>query len=223
MLHIEEHIPWEFASRHGSLLLCAHNCEDRNLDNDGLSWPCQSLLSNDRFRKTLARMQDGVREYTPYKYYRLASLAEITRKKEHIIEMYCTRCINDMQKLLGREGVIALHHQVLLAMSTGKIPRVDRILRVASERRMSVVAILEMLRKAGRGIYWPKGFEKEEDLQTLLFLRLGGQRVAEIAHCIFGIPVMNSIQGEILTSEVCVSVKRSGDLANGRRDVWQTS
>jgi hypothetical protein len=31
--------------------------------------------------------------------------------------------------------------------------------------------------------------------------------------------VMNSIQGEILTSEVCVSVKRSGDLANGRRDV----
>jgi hypothetical protein len=34
---------------------------------------------------------------------------------------------------------------------------------------------------------------------------------------------MNSIQGEILTSEVCVSVKRSGDLANGRRDVWQTS
>jgi hypothetical protein len=31
--------------------------------------------------------------------------------------------------------------------------------------------------------------------------------------------LMNSIQGEILTSEVCVSVKRSGDLANGRRDV----
>jgi hypothetical protein len=35
--------------------------------------------------------------------------------------------------------------------------------------------------------------------------------------------VMNSIQDEILTSEVCVSVKHSGDLANGRRDVWQTS
>jgi hypothetical protein len=29
--------------------------------------------------------------------------------------------------------------------------------------------------------------------------------------------------GIILTSEVCVSVRRSGDLANGRRDVWQTS
>jgi hypothetical protein len=27
-----------------------------------------------------------------------------------------------------------------------------------------------------------------------------------------GHTVMNSIQGEILTSEVCVSVKRSGDL-----------
>jgi hypothetical protein len=37
------------------------------------------------------------------------------------------------------------------------------------------------------------------------------------------VSLKNSIQGEILTSEVCVSVKGSGDLANGRRDVWQTS
>jgi hypothetical protein len=29
--------------------------------------------------------------------------------------------------------------------------------------------------------------------------------------------------GIILTSEVCVREERSGDLANGRRDVWQTS
>jgi hypothetical protein len=28
--------------------------------------------------------------------------------------------------------------------------------------------------------------------------------------------VMNSIQGEILTSEICVSVKRSGESCNGR-------
>jgi hypothetical protein len=29
--------------------------------------------------------------------------------------------------------------------------------------------------------------------------------------------------GRILTSEVCVREEHSGDLANGRRDVWQTS
>ena len=194
MLHIEEHIPWEFASRRGALLLHARTCEDRRLDKDGLCQPCRSLLSNDRFKKVLARMQEGVHEYTPYKYHGLASLAAIARKKEHTIELYRTRRVNDTRKLLGREGVIALHRQILLAMSTGKIPRVDRILRVASDRRMSVAAILEMVRKAGRGIYQPKGFKEEEDLQTLLFLRLGGQRVAEIAHRMFGIPSPSTVR-----------------------------
>ena len=153
MLHIEEHIPWEFSSHRGALLLHARNCEDRHLDKDGLCRPCQSLLSNDRFKKVLARMQEGVHEYTPYKYHGLASLAAIARKKERTIELYRTRRINDMRKLLGCEGVITLHRQILLAMSTGTIPRVDRILRVASDRRMSVAAILEMVRKAGQGIY----------------------------------------------------------------------
>ena len=67
-------------------------------------------------------------------------------------------------------------------MSTKKIPRLDCVLRVASEQKMSMVAMLELIRKAALGIYRPKGFDEEEDLQTLLFLRLGGQQVAEIAH-----------------------------------------
>ncbi|KAI9430614.1 hypothetical protein H4582DRAFT_1793529, partial [Lactarius indigo] len=51
MLHIEEHTPWKFAFRRGSLLLHAHSCEDRSLDKGGLCRPCRSLLSNDKFRK----------------------------------------------------------------------------------------------------------------------------------------------------------------------------
>ena len=193
MLHIEEHVPWEFSSHHGALLLRARKCEDRHLDKDGLCQPCQSLLSNDRFKKVLARMQEGVHEYTPYKYHGPASLAAIARKKERTIESYRTRRVNDTRKLLRREGVITLHRQILLAMSTGKIPHVDRILQIASDRQMSVAAILEMVKKAGQGIYRPKGFKEEEDLQTLLFLRLGGQRVAEIAHCMFGISAPSTV------------------------------
>ena len=81
MLHIEEHIPWEFSSHCGALLLRTHNCKDRHLDKDGLCRPCQGLLSNDRFKKV-------VHEYIPYKYHGPASLAAITWKKEHTIELY---------------------------------------------------------------------------------------------------------------------------------------
>jgi hypothetical protein len=171
------------------------NCEDRLLDKDGLCKQCRSLLSSDRFRSFLACMQDGVvRENTPYRYHGLASLINITRKKEQTILMFCTRRINDARKLLRHEGVIDLHHQVLFAMSIGNIPRVDCILRVASDRHMSVTAILEMVRKAGQGIYRPKGFKEEEDLQTLLFLHLGGKRVAEMAHHMFGIPAPSTVR-----------------------------
>ncbi|KAH9024681.1 hypothetical protein EDB85DRAFT_1870012 [Lactarius pseudohatsudake] len=194
LLHTEEHTPWEFSSRCSSLLLRARKCEDQNLDENGLCKPCQALLTNERFRKVLGRVQDGVNGHTPYKYHGLASLAEIARKREHTIEMFRLRRINDTKKLVGREGAIGLHRQVLLAMSTGKVPRLDRVLRVASQRNMSLPSILELISKAAQGLYCPKGFNEEEDLQTLLFLRLGGQRVAEIAHRIFGIPSPNTVR-----------------------------
>ena len=75
----------------------------------------------------------------------------------------------------------------------GKIPCVDCILQFALDHHMSVATIQEMVRKAGKGIYRLKWFKEEEDLQTLLFLHLGGQQVAEIAHRMFGIPAPSTI------------------------------
>jgi hypothetical protein len=54
LLHVEEHTPWEFSSHGGSLLLCAHDCKNHNLDKCGLCQPCQTLLSNTKFRNVLA-------------------------------------------------------------------------------------------------------------------------------------------------------------------------
>jgi hypothetical protein len=194
LLHTEEHMPWEFSSHCGSLLLRARTCEDRDLDEHGLCKPCRGLLSNMKFRNILARAEDGVNEYTPFKFHGLTSLAEIARKKERTIDLYRLRRTNDAKKLIGREGTITMHRQVLLAMSSGRIPRLDRVVRVAMDRHMSVAAILDLVRKAGRGLYHPKGFTEDEDLQALLFLRLGGQRVAEIAHRMFGIPSPSTVR-----------------------------
>ncbi|KAH9040244.1 hypothetical protein EDB84DRAFT_1647330 [Lactarius hengduanensis] len=177
LLHVEEHTAWEFSSRSGTLLLHARRCENRNLNERGLF-----------------RIENGVNENTPYKFHGLTNMTEIARKKDRIIDLFRLRRTNDAKKLVGREGTISLHRQVLLAMSSGKIPRLDRVLRVASDRHMSVAAILDLVRKAGCGLYHPKGFDETEDLQTLLFLRLGGQRVADIAHRIFGIPAPSTVR-----------------------------
>ncbi|KAH9013987.1 hypothetical protein EDB85DRAFT_1876665 [Lactarius pseudohatsudake] len=194
LLHVEEHTAWEFSSRSGTLLLHARRCENRNLNERGLCQPCHALLSNTKFRNILVRIENGVNENTPYKFHGLTNMTEIARKKDRIIDLFRLQRTNDAKKLVGREGTISLHRQVLLAMSSGKIPRLDRVLRVASDRHMSVAAILDLVRKAACGLYHPKGFDEKEDLQTLLFLRLGGQRVADIAHRIFGIPAPSTVR-----------------------------
>ena len=109
------------------------------------------------------------------------------------MEVFCLQHINDTKKLVWCEGVILLHCQVLLAMSSKKIPFLDQVLCVASEWKMSMAAMLELIRKAAQGIYCPKGFDEEEDLQMLLFLHLGGQQVAEIVHHIFGLPATATV------------------------------
>ncbi|KAH9983684.1 hypothetical protein BJV77DRAFT_1072684 [Russula vinacea] len=43
-------------------------------------------------------------------------------------------------------------------------------------------SMLKIVKKAAEGTYHPKGSNEENDLQALLFLRLGGARVADIAH-----------------------------------------
>ena len=194
LLQVEEHTPWEFSSDGGSLLLCARNCENRKLDKHRLCQPCQTLQSNTKFKNVLARIENSVNEKVPYKFRGLTDLTEVARRKDRTIDLYHLRRTNDVKKLVGCEGKIGLHRQVLLAMSSGKIPRMDRILRVALDRCMSLAAILDLIRKAAHGLYRPKGFSKEEDLQMLLFLRLGGQRVAEIVHHIFGIPTLSTVR-----------------------------
>jgi hypothetical protein len=37
-----------------------------------------------------------------------------------------------------------------------------------------IYSMLEMVKKAAKGMYHPKGFDEEDDLQVLLFLCLGG-------------------------------------------------
>jgi hypothetical protein len=93
-----------------------------------------------------------------------------------------------LKKLIGKEGVIDMHKQMLLAISSQHIPCVDYVLRVGFRHGTGIETMLELIKKAAEETYHPKGFDEEEDLQALLFLRLGGTRVADTAHHIFGTP-----------------------------------
>src|SRR6266576_4377887 len=61
------------------------------------------------------------------------------------------------------------------------------------KRGASIHVMLETVKRAAAGTYHPKGYDEEDDLQALLFLCLGGARVADIAHHIFGTPSAQTI------------------------------
>jgi len=65
--------------------------------------------------------------------------------------------------------------------------------------------MLGLIKKAAEGTYHPKGFNEEEDLQALLFLRLGSAQVADIAHCIFGTPAVSTIQRRTIIPQITTS------------------
>jgi hypothetical protein len=102
--------------------------------------------------------------------------------------------LNDMRKLAGKEGVIEVHKQMLLALSMQRIPWIDRVLRVDFKNGAGIHTMLDLIKKAAEGTYHPKGFDKEEDLQALLFLHLGGAHIADITHRIFGTPSVSTIR-----------------------------
>ena len=86
-------------------------------------------------------MENGMNENSPYKFHGLTSLAKITRKNDRTINLYCLQHTNDVKKLVGCKGTITLHHQILLTMLSGKIPQLDWVICVASDRHMSIAAM----------------------------------------------------------------------------------
>jgi hypothetical protein len=82
---------------------------------------------------------------------------------------------------------------MLMALSTQHIPRIDHVLHVGFRNGAGIHTMLELVKKAAEGVYHPKSFDEEDDLKALLFLCLGGARIADIAHHVFGTPSVATI------------------------------
>ncbi|KAH9990725.1 hypothetical protein BJV77DRAFT_1060936 [Russula vinacea] len=117
----------------------------------------------------------------------------------------CLHCLNDVRKLVEREGTLDVHKQILLAISSQRIPRIDHVLCVGFRHGAGIHSMLELIKRAAQGTYHLKGFDEEDDLQALLFLRLSGTRVADIAHRIFGTPLVSTIWTHTTVPQIIAS------------------
>jgi len=192
-LHTILPLAWDYSGRCDGFFLISHSCTGV-AGRKGRCKQCDDLGSNEVIRKIVARFTNGIHENATLVYHGIGGLIDIVHRKTQAMESLRLCRLNDVKTLVRKEGVIDLHKQLLLAISLQRIPRIDRVLHAGFHRGARVYTILDLVKKAAEGSYHPKGFDETEDLQALLFLRLGGARVADVAHRIFGTPAASTIR-----------------------------
>ena len=203
-LHTLLSLPWDYSTRREGFFLTSHSCAGK-AEGNGPCCMCACLGQNRYVQNIITRYTDGIHENAPLVYHGIGGLIDVVHRKSSAVDRLRLRRLNDMRKLAGKEGVIEVHKQMLLALSTQRIPRIDRVLRVGFKNGAGIHTMLDLIKKAAEGTYHPKGFDEEEDLQALLFLRLGGARVADIAHRIFGTPSVSTIRSRTTVPQILPS------------------
>ncbi|KAK0493957.1 hypothetical protein EDD18DRAFT_1310464 [Armillaria luteobubalina] len=128
-------------------------------------------------------------------YQSLGGLTDIVHHKDWQINALNLLHLNLEQKLLGHACALGDCKWLVWQIGHGNYTNVDRLVRVALSRGRGIRGILEMYEAATKGVYHPKSFTEEEEMLAVLFWRLGGIRLAEIAHCALYLPGMTSICG----------------------------
>jgi hypothetical protein len=124
----------------------------------------------------------------------IGGLVEILRKKNAKLDELRFKQLATTRTLATRARTVGQYEQLVMAMSKGSVNRLDALLRAAINRGAGVRGMIEALDRAQKGLYKPKNFTEEEMSRGLLFLRLGGARVASLAHQSLGGPAVSTLR-----------------------------
>ena len=78
------------------------------------------------------------------------------------------RGLNQARKLLSKATALLDNKRLLMAIASGKISRVDRLISIGLHQRKGIRGLVALYMAAAEGIYNPKSFTEEEDMKNLL-------------------------------------------------------
>lgn len=181
-LHNTLILPWDYSLKNGVMRLFAQSCCGISEGESQACRPCRQLTKNKRLEGILMRMKDATHENTAFAYQGFSDLHETLHRKNRLIEFYRLRGLNQARKLLTKATALSDQKRLLMAIASGKVSRVDRLLSIGLRQKKGVRGLLALYVAAAEGHYCPKSFTEEEDLRSVLMWRLGGNRMAEINH-----------------------------------------
>jgi hypothetical protein len=155
---------------------------------------CMRLLTHQIVEGILDRIRDGIHANTAYMYQPIGGLVELLRKKTAMVDGMRFKQLSTSRTMATRARTVGQYEQLIMAMSEGSVNRLDALLRAGINRGVGVRGMMELLDRAQKGLYKPKNFTEEEMSCGLLFLRLGGARVASLAHQALGSPGLSTLR-----------------------------
>lgn len=175
-------LPWNYMIRNGEMTLFARNCTGQSEQRAKACRPCQHLKDNKNLEGILTRLEDGVHENVGFGYHGFGGIHELLHRKNRQIEFYRLRGLNQAKKLLSKAAALSDQKRLLMAIASGKVNRVDRLLSLGLRQKKGVRGLLASYLAAAEGHYKPQSFTEEEAMKALLIWKLAGNRVANINH-----------------------------------------
>ncbi|KAJ7717383.1 hypothetical protein B0H16DRAFT_1338120, partial [Mycena metata] len=166
----------------------------RLLDGETECKKCRDLLSAEpRLARLLSRVEHGVHENSPLLFQPVSGLIEIAHRRAEQARGARLIKLNDTSKIGRKMTTIDDYKELTMAIASGKMARIGNILQAGLANQAGVRGLLQLCLRANANTLHA-GHDAASRSLGLLFLRLGGARVAEIAHRALGLPSVTTLR-----------------------------
>ena len=207
-LHEAIILPWDYTLKNGTMTLFARSCHGLLEGSGTVCQPCQKLIKNERLENILRRIEEGIHENAGFAYHGFGGLHQMLHRKNQQIEFYRLHGLNQARKLLAKATALSDQKCLLMAIASGKVSWVDRLLSINLRHKRGAHGLLASYVAAAEGYYNLRGFTEEEDMKALLLWKLGGNRVAEINHRANNAPSITYLRSRSTVPQIVPSHKR---------------
>jgi len=130
-LHDLRTLPWDYAVHNGVMTLYARGCSSSVGTNSvsGRCEECKRLEKNPSLEGIRTRLKDGVHENASYAYHGIGGHHQLLHQKDASIKFYHLRRLNQEKTPLGKVTALSDYKRFMVAIASGKVERVDRVLQ----------------------------------------------------------------------------------------------
>ncbi|KAG8769199.1 hypothetical protein FRC12_005103 [Ceratobasidium sp. 428] len=182
-LHLDEDLPWSIhIERGGTMYLVSTSCQS-NIEVSGREAcvECEKIPRNPIVDGIIQRTRE-YHENTPWRFLPSSILLQLLREKTNLIDTMRVQNLAQTRKIATVTRNLDDHKRFIMAIGSGRVERVNSLVAVGLRNGSSVKRLLGLYEQAAIGLYKPRGYSEEETLRAFLLLKLGGARVADIAH-----------------------------------------